>query len=124
MSPDQALSNLLQFVSDATFIPYAVGLVVILTQLLKSVLKAAGQEAFVDRSGGLLALLVQAAVWVVYALFKSKGLETNFQDYTKAAETILTSLVTVIAPALLSTGAAHAVYKKYSAASVAGFRKS
>jgi hypothetical protein len=119
MSPEIAVQRLLELVTDTTFVPFAVGLVVVLTQLLKQAISLTKWQV----SPALLALAVQVAVWVAYSIAKANGYELKFEQSIGAAETILTALLSVVAPGLLSLGASHLAYEKFRSSGVAGFKK-
>jgi len=112
-----ALENIVRLLNDVTFIPVAAGVVLVLTQLVKSVTKWEGNRA------SLVALAIQAAFWVVYSVLKARGMGDQFEQWTKAAETILTTLVTILFPAVLSGLGTQAVYNRLAAKQAPGFRK-
>ena len=111
-----ALENIVRLLNDVTFIPVAAGVVLVLTQIVKAV------TGWKDNRAALVSLFFQAAFWVVYSVLKSRGMDVQFEQWTKAAETILTTLVTILFPALLSGLGTQAVYKRLTAKQGAGFR--
>lgn len=117
MDLQTAFENLIRLITDVTFIPFAVGFVVVVTQILKNVFKLEGNRA------ALISLLVQAGVWVAYSFFKARGMDGQFEQGVKALETILTTLSGVLLPAILSGLASQKVYTKVTEQKVAGFRK-
>lgn len=112
-----ALENIIRLVNDVTFIPVAVGLVLVLTQIAKTAFKLQ------DNAAALASLIIQVVVWVVYSILKSRGMDVQFEQWSKAAETILTTLLTVMFPAVLSGLATKSVYARAAAKQVPGFRK-
>lgn len=117
MDINTAFENIMRLVTDITFIPFAVGFVVVVTQIIKAFTKWEGNRA------ALVALVVQAVVWIGYAIAKAQGVDGQFQTWVEAAETILKTLATVLLPAILSGMAAQSVYDKATDKQVAGFRK-
>ncbi len=111
-----ALENIIRLITDITFIPFAVGFVVVVTQIIKNVLKLEGSRAAV------VSVTVQVLVWAAYSFFKARGLDGQFEDGIKGLETILTTLATVLLPALLSGLASKQVYDKATQKQAAGFR--
>lgn len=111
-----AFENIVRLINDLTFVPFAVGFVVVVTQIIKSVFKWEGNRA------ALVALGVQVVVWVAYSFFKARGLDTQFEASLKGLETILVTLSSVLLPALLSALASQSVYRKATKQQAAGFR--
>lgn len=113
-----ALENIARLFNDITFIPVAAGVVLVLTQIVKSVTKWEGNRA------SLVALAFQALFWVVYSVLKARGMDAQFEQWTKALEIILTTLMTVLFPAVLSGLSTQAVYTRLAARQAPGFRTS
>ena len=111
-----ALENIIRLVTDITFVPFAVGFVVVVTQIIKSVFKWDGTRA------ALVALTVQVIVWAVYSFFKARGLDGQFEQGIKGLETILVAVSGVLLPAILSGLATQNVYNKMAAKQAPGFR--
>lgn len=116
MDLQTAFENLLRLITDVSFVPFAAGLVIVVTQVIKNVFKVEGNRA------ALIALLVQVAVWVGYSFFKARGMDAQFEQGIKAAETIITTLLSVAFPALLSGMATQSIYDRVVAKDVPGFR--
>lgn len=116
MDVQTAFENLLRLVTDISFVPFAAGLVIVVTQVIKNAFQVEGNRA------ALIALLVQVAVWVGYSVFKARGMDAQFEQGIKAAETIITTLLSVAFPALLSGLATQSVYTKVVSKDVPGFR--
>lgn len=111
-----ALENILRLFTDITFIPFAVGFVVVVTQIIKNVFKVEGNRA------ALISIAVQTVVWIVYSFFKSRGQDAQFENVIRALESILNTLVSVLFPALLGGIATQATYNKVAEKRVPGFR--
>lgn len=111
-----AFERIAALINDITFVPLAVGLVIVVTQILKSVFKWDGSRA------ALAALGVQVVVWVVYSYFKARGMDVQFEQWTKALEGILTALASVLFPAVVSSLATKSVYDRATARKAPGFR--
>jgi hypothetical protein len=111
-----AFERIVALLTDITFVPVAVGLVLVITQILKSVFKWEGSRAAVAALG------VQVVVWVVYAILKSRGMDAQFEQWSKALEGILTALASVLFPAIVSGLATQNVYERVTEKEVPGFR--
>jgi hypothetical protein len=112
-----ALENIIRLFNDITVVPVAIGLVLVITQLIKV---AFGVKE--STTATLIALGVQAVVWIAYSVLKARGMEVEFGQWVKAAEVIITTLVSVLFPAVLATAGAHYAYGKLHAANVPGFQ--
>lgn len=112
-----ALENILRLFTDVTFIPFAVGFVVVVTQIIKNAFKVDGNRA------ALVSILVQTVVWVGYSFFKARGQDAQFENVVRGLESILNTLVSVLFPALLGGIATQATYTKVAEKRVPGFRK-
>lgn len=111
-----ALENIIRLFTDITVIPFAVGFVVVVTQIFKNVFKLEGNRA------ALVSLVVQALVWVAYTVAKAYGYDGQFEATIQGLQTILTTIFGVLFPALLSALATKATYDKLATKQVAGFK--
>jgi hypothetical protein len=112
-----AFENVIRLLTDISFVPFAVGFVLVTTQIIKSIFKFEGNRA------ALVALGVQVLVWVVYSVFKARGLDGQFEQGIKGLETILVAISGVLLPAILSGLGSQSVYNRLTDKKVVGFRK-
>lgn len=100
------LQNLLRLLSDVTFIPFAAAGVIVITNILKMLR--------IPVNPTLLALAVQAVVWVAYTFARHYGVELRFEQFWDA----LITIVQAVLPLVGSIAAAHVGYERAKAAGV------
>lgn len=105
MELQSAAEALIKLVTDATFLPFAAGMVVAITALIKKLLPATSTV-----SAGGIAFACQVVVWVLWVLAKRAGIDEG--TFTSAVD----ALTTIASAVLGLVGSSIAATKMYEAA--------
>lgn len=104
MELNTAAEMLIKLITDATYLPFAIGFVVAATALVKN-LPVIRQNV----SAGAIAIAFQVLVWAAWILAKKAGVEgVQFENAIDALTTILSGIAGLVA----ASYGAQVVYKK------------
>lgn len=110
MELNTAAEMLIKLITDATFLPFAVGFTVAATALVKNLPVVRDHL-----TGGTIAVTFQVAVWIAWIIAKKAGVEgVQFESLIDGLTTILSG----IAGLVTATYGAHVIYTKAAARNV------
>ena len=129
MELSELLQRLLELVQSGTYIAQLAAIVLIVSQLAKRAIELAvrawksNPEFVIDgTAASMLVLAVQVLFWAGYVISKQAGVETQYNDFVKVVEGVLTALAPILLPAVVTNVVASQGFKQVKKLGVPGFR--